>query len=246
MIAGPGEAIVGRGLLDALGLHVGDRLPLLAGGARLDLRIVGRYVEPDNDGRTAIFDERSVPPAALKRFGTPQYELQLAHRSDAHAVQAALLRSSRGQIDVEATEDEVRQERNDLRPVIYGSDAVLLAIGLVNLLTTLLLGIRERVRDFAILKVVGLTPRQVLAAVTSGGTLLAAVAVVAGVAIGLPVFHALVVLTNPTDGPDLVTAPPWLWVVLMFPGALVFTTLASVLPARRAAAIKPAEALRYE
>ena len=81
---------------------------------------------------------------------------------------------------------------------------MLLAIGLVNLLTTLLLGIRERVRDFAIFKVVGLTPRQVLAAVTSGGTLLASVAVVGGIAIALPVFHALVVVTNPTDGPDLV------------------------------------------
>jgi putative ABC transport system permease protein len=121
-----------------------------------------------------------------------------------------------------------------------------LAIGLVNLLTTLLLVIRERVRDFAIFKVVGLTPRQVLASVTSGGTLLAALAVVVGVVIGLPVFHALVVLTNPSDGPDLVTTPPWWWVALMFPGALLFTTLASVLPARRAAAIKPAEALRYE
>jgi len=246
MIARPGEAIVGRGVLNALRLHVGDRLPLVAGGARLDLRIVGRYIEPDNDARTAIFDARSVPPAALERFGPPQYEVQLADRSHAHAVQSALLRDSRGQIEVEATEDDVRQERADLRPVVYGSDAVLLAIGLVNLLTTLLLGIRERVREFAIFKVVGLTPRQVLAAVTSGGTLLASLGVVAGVVVGLPVFHALVVLTNPTDGPDLVTAPPWLWVALMFPGALVFTTLASILPARRAAAIKPAEALRYE
>jgi putative ABC transport system permease protein len=246
MIAGPGEAIVGRGLLDALHLKVGDRLPLDAEGARLDLRIVGRYVEPDNDGRTAIFDRRSVPAAALARFGPQQYELQLRDRSDAHAVQAALVRSSGGQLDVEATEDEVRQERNDLRPVLYGADAVLLAIGLVNLLTTLLLGIRERVRDFAIFKVVGLTPRQVLAAVTSGGTLLAAVAVVGGTLIALPVFHALVVLTNPTDGPDLVTDPTWWWVLLMFPGALLFTTLASLLPARQAAAIKPAEALRYE
>jgi putative ABC transport system permease protein len=246
MIAGPGEAIVGRGLLDALHLKVGDRLALEAEGARLNLRIVGRYVEPDNDGRTAIFDRRSVPPAALARFGPPGYELQLADRRDAHAVQAALVRSSGGQLDVEATEDDVRQERNDLRPVLYGTDAVLLAIGLVNLLTTLLLGIRERVRDFAIFKVVGLTPRQVLAAVTAGGTLLASVAVIGGIAIALPVFHALVVLTNPTDGPDLVTAPPWWWVALMFPAALVFTTLASLLPARRAAEIKPAEALRYE
>jgi putative ABC transport system permease protein len=246
MLAGPGEAIVGRGLLDALNLHVGDRLPLMAEGARLNLRIVGRYIEPDNDGRTAIFDQRSVPPAALKHFGQQQYELQLADRSHAHAIQRGLQRGSGGQVDVEVTEDSARQERNDLRPVLYGSDAVLLAIGLVNLLTTLLLGIRERVRDFAIFKVVGLTPRQVLASVTAGGTLLAALAVVVGIAIGVPLFHGLVVLTNPTDGPDLFTAPTWWWVVLMFPGALVFTTIASLLPARRAAAIAPAEALRYE
>jgi putative ABC transport system permease protein len=246
MLAGPGEAIVGRGLLNDLGLHVGDRVTLMAEGARLNLRIVGRYIEPDNDARTAIFDQRSVPPAALKRFGPTQYELQLAHRGDAHAVQAALLRESRGELDIEVTEDSVRQERADLRPVLYGSDAVLLAIGLVNLLTTLLLGIRERVRDFAIFKVVGLTPRQVLASVTAGGTLVASLAVIGGIVIGVPVFHLLVTVTNPTDGPDLVTSPTWWWVLLMFPGALIFTTLASVLPARRAAAIKPAEALRYE
>ena len=246
MIAGPGEAIVGRGLLDALGKHVGDRVTLSAEGARLNLRIVGRYIEPDNDARTAIFDRRSVPPAALSRFGPAQYELQLAHRSDAHAVQSALVRGSAGQLDVEVTEDSARQERSDLRPVLYGSDAVLLAIGLVNLLTTLLLGVRERVRDFAIFKVVGLTPRQILTAVSSGGTLLAGLAVLGGIVIGVPVFHALVVLTNPTDGPDLVTSPTWWWVVLMFPGALLFTTIASLLPARRAAAIEPAVALRYE
>jgi putative ABC transport system permease protein len=246
MLAGPGEAIVGRGLLNDLGLHVGDRVTLMAEGARLNLRIVGRYIEPDNDARTAIFDERSVPPAALKRFGPTQYELQLAHLNDAHPVQQALLRDSRGDLDIEVTEDSVRQERADLRPVLYGSDAVLLAIGLVNLLTTLLLGIRERVRDFAIFKVVGLTPRQVLASVTAGGTLVASLAVIGGIVIGVPVFHLLVTVTNPTDGPDLVTSPTWWWVLLMFPGALIFTTIASVLPARRAAAIKPAEALRYE
>ena len=246
MIAGPGEAIVGRGLLDALGLHVGDRLPLEADGARLDLRIVGRYVEPDNDGRTAIFDRRRSRPPRSRASARCNTSCSCTAAPTRTRCRPRWCASSRRQIDVEVTEDGVRQERSDLRPVVYGTDAVLLAIGLVNLLTTLLLGIRERVRDFAIFKVVGLTPRQVLAAVTSGGTLLASVAVVAGIAIGLPVFHALVTVTNPSDGPDLVTAPTWWWVVLMFPATLVFTTLASLLPARRAAAIKPAEALRYE
>lgn len=43
MIAQPGEAIAGYGLLKALGLDVGDNLPLDISGGRLDLRIVGWY-----------------------------------------------------------------------------------------------------------------------------------------------------------------------------------------------------------
>ena len=64
--------------------------------------------------------------------------------------------------------------------------------------------------------------------------------------IGLPVFHAS--WSSPThrrtgsgDHSDVVVAA-----LLVFPATLVFTTLASLLPARRAAEIKPAEALRYE
>ena len=187
---GPGEAIVGRGLLDAL--HLKRRRPPPARGrgrAAWTCASSGATSSPTTTGGRRSSTAARCRAAALARFGPVQYELQLRHRSDAHAVQAALVRTSAGQLDVEATEDGVRQERSDLRPVLYGTDALLLTIGLVNLLTTLLLGIRERVRDFAIFKVVGLTPRQVLAAVTSGGTLLATVAVVGGIAhraAGLP------------------------------------------------------------
>ncbi len=95
MIAGPGEAIVGRGLLDALGLHVGDRLPLEAEGARLDLRIVGRYVEPDNDGRTAIFDPPLSRPLAASG---PAVAIQLHRRADAHPVHA-IVQSTPGAVE---------------------------------------------------------------------------------------------------------------------------------------------------
>ena len=50
-----------------------------------------------------------------------------------------------------------------MRPILFGSSLLLVAVGLVNLLATLLLVTRERARDFAIFKAVGLTPRGVLA-----------------------------------------------------------------------------------
>jgi ABC-type cobalamin transport system ATPase subunit len=51
---------------------------------------------------------------------------------------------------------------------------------------------------------------------------------------------------NPSDGPDIVTTPPWWWIALMIPGAVLLSALASVLSARRAAAVRPGEVLRYE
>jgi ABC-type lipoprotein release transport system permease subunit len=62
----------------------------------------------------------------------------------------------------------------------------------------------------------------------------------------MAIFRALLVNLNPSDGPDIVTAPPWWWIALMVPGAVLLSALASVLPARRAAAVRPGEALRYE
>lgn len=245
MVTGPGQVIVGRGLLDELHLNVGDRLRIRAMGAPLNLRIVGRYIEPDNDAVTVRFDQRSLPAAQRARL-RPDYALTVPSTSAARSVAHALQRESGGAMRVTVTEDEVKQERADLRPVVWGMDILLLSIGLVSLLTTLLIGIRERRRDFAIFKTVGLTPRQILTAVAAGGALPALVAVVIGVPFGAVLFHLVVVATNPTDGPDLVTTPTWWSLLLLVPGTLVFTTVASLLPARRAAEVQPAEALRYE
>jgi ABC-type antimicrobial peptide transport system permease subunit len=75
---------------------------------------------------------------------------------------------------------------------------------------------------------------------------LALAAVAIGIPVGAALFRTVVIATNPTDGPDLATTPTWWWLLLLVPGMLVFTTIASLLPARRAAEIQPAEALRYE
>jgi putative ABC transport system permease protein len=245
MVGGPGEAIVGRGLLRDLHLHVGDKLRLEMMGEPLNLTIVGRHVEPDNDAVTAIFDQASLSPAARRRLH-PEFGLTVPSVPAARRLGQQLAAESNGAVDSEVTEDEVKQERNDVRPIIWGMDALLLSIGLINLVTTLLLGIRERRRDFAIFKSIGLTPRQVLGAVSAGGSVLALIALAIGIPVGAVLFRAVVIATNSTDGPDLATTPTWWWLLLLIPGMLAFTTIASLIPARRAAEVKPAEALRYE
>ena len=59
-----GEVTLGRGALDALDARIGERVALRAGGQPVSLRVVGRHVEPDDDGRGAVTSLRGCPRAS--------------------------------------------------------------------------------------------------------------------------------------------------------------------------------------
>ena len=122
-----------------------------------------------------------------------------------------------------------------MRPIVYGSSALLVAVGLVNLLTTLLLVTRERARDFGILKAIGLTPRGVLGVVTSGGAALGLIAIVLGIPVGIVLFRTLMTAMSASEGADIVGTPGPFALALIVPFVLAVTALASSLPARGAA-----------
>jgi ABC-type antimicrobial peptide transport system permease subunit len=134
-------------------------------------------------------------------------------------------------------------EEDILRPVVYGLDALLLFVGLVNLLATLLLTTRERVRDLGVLGAVGMTPRQVTASLVSEQALVAVLAGLVGVPLGLVFFRGAVGLTG---GSDEFAYPSWWSVVLVVPGLIAVVVLLAAPIARRAAAIRVTDALRYE
>ena len=130
-----------------------------------------------------------------------------------------------------------------LRPVVYSLDAVLLFVGLVNLVATVLLAVRERVRDMGVLKAVGVTPGQLGRSVLSSQGIVGAIAAIVGIPLGLGLFRLAIALTG---GSDDFAYPTWWWLVLV-PPAIVAAVLALTYPlARHAAGIRVAEALRYE
>ena len=47
-------------------------------------------------------------------------------------------------------------------------------------------------------------------------------------------------------GAELGMIPPWWWLALLAPGALLVSILGSVIPARQAAQVRVVEVLRYE
>ncbi|MGI8593835.1 MAG: FtsX-like permease family protein, partial [Solirubrobacteraceae bacterium] len=88
---GPGEAEVGQGLAQVLGLRKGGTLAVaLASGGELRYRVVGIVRALDNDGRVAYVDERGVLAAGLD--GSPNLAVRLAPGADRAAVGRALRR----------------------------------------------------------------------------------------------------------------------------------------------------------
>jgi putative ABC transport system permease protein len=139
--------------------------------------------------------------------------------------------------------DDDAGEADRLRPIVYGLDAILLFVGVVNLVATLLLGVRERVRDLGLLKAVGLTPRQVTSSFLASQALLGILAAAIGIPLGLALFRLGIQLDGSTDE----FSYPWWWsLALLVPAAVAAIVALSAPLARRAAEIRVTDALRYE
>lgn len=240
------EALAGYGLLHRLGLQVGDTVPLEVSGGRLDLRIVGWYSESEDTGEIL-----QVPLATLQRVepgaDPGAYYVHLRTGADPGAVKAAVVAASGGRAVV-GLSGEIPDEFDAFRLAFYVITALVLTIGLLNLVATTVLGMRERARDIGILKTVGFTPRQLALSVAtgSGATALAAVAVgiPAGVVVGRLMLDA--VGRGSGIGPGFAEQAAPLSVAVA--GAVVVAAGAGLgaLAARRAARAQVAEVLRAE
>jgi putative ABC transport system permease protein len=248
--------VVGRGLFDELGLQLGDQLTIEAisdpfnetSGTPLTLTVVGTYVEPENEGEVILFSVETAKQL-LPGLQPETYEVMMRDGADWDALLAELQAATNFGVDIEQAERGTPGELTTLRGIIYGLSAVLLIIGIANTLTTMLLNVRERVRDIGIFKAIGMTPRQVVGSVAAGVSLLTLLATLIGIPLGLLVYRGLFVLVGENMAqadPQLYTAPSWIGLMLIVPGALVVTALSSIVPARRAAAVQVTEVLRYE
>lgn len=132
-----------------------------------------------------------------------------------------------------------------------GSAPELLAIGLalgavVALAFSLVMSVRRRRRDLALLKVLGCTPRQLAGAVLCQSTVVAFVGVVVGVPLGIVVGRQLWTVFARSIAAVPHPTVPVVSVVLVGVGAVVFANLVAALPGRNAARTPTAIVLRAE
>lgn len=234
MYADRGEAVAGQGLLDLLRVKIGDRVWLSVGGTPLIVRIVGRTVEPDLDGQVLSL---GVDSLAAKDVVPPEFwGLALKKGADLAEVRDRLLAASGEGLEIQRVVNPA-ERLAVIRVVIVALVGVLALIGLANLLTASALGLRDHAYDLAVLKAMGLTPRQVMATLVTGTGLLVVVGIVIGTAVGSFVVKGLIDLQGHTSGvgAGIARPPSPLMLVVAVVAAVGAALAVALIPARRAA-----------
>jgi putative ABC transport system permease protein len=238
-----------RSVLDQAGLDVGSSFDGVIAGRRLRLHVVGEVTAVDFG---AVLDWSTF--AAADPGAEPnRYVVELRPGSDTDAYAAAVqarepdfLTVTPNRASLESTSGTINTI-NGLMAVLV---LVLALIAAAGVFSTMLLHVRERSRDVAILKAVGMSPRQLLTMVMTSSAVLGVIGGLVAMPLGVRTYHGLMTQLAQQIGNR---PPPFAFDVLhpttLYPlGAmgLAIALAGAFFPARRAARSRAAAMLRSE
>ncbi len=248
----PGEAIVGRELASDLGVRVGDRLTVQtsgAGGTVSDSVRVTALVDlgvKDLNRRTVIVPLRAAQSLLALPGGASQLDLTL---KDVWVAQT-LARELQTQFPykIESWQESNAQLVSALNAQSISTSiirGVVLAVVVLGIASVLVVSVVQKGREIGILRAMGATRGQVLRVFLVQGAVVGALGSVLGLLLAVGLIWVFTHFVRGSDGLPLFSiALPLgmaLQIVLI---ASVCGVLAAVAPARRAAALDPAQAIR--
>ena len=248
--SGPGEVVAPRGLLQDAHLKIGDTFTGTVRGAALKLRLVGEvYDFQGGPGGHELMLDWSTITAAVPGLTASAYLITLKSGTDVGAYVKRLAAARPDLLDVQANSNGAGS-LTSIDVILFAIAAVIALIAVAGIFNTLLLNTRERVRDIATLKALGMSPRQVIGMVTASAGFLALLGSVAGVPAGVGLSRLLFNLVGNIGGADIPSAAYGVyayWELILIPLAgVVVAVVAAMLPGRWAARTNVVEVLRAE
>ena len=244
----PGEAIIGRELAQDLGLRVGDRLAVQTGSSSESLRVTA-LVDlgvKDLNRRTVIVPLRTAQNLLALPGGATSLDVTLHDVWVARTLAQDLQRQF--PYKVESWQESNAQLVSALNAqsvstaIIRG---VVLAVVVLGIASVLVVSVVQKRREIGILRAMGATRGQVMRVFLVQGAVVGAVGSVLGLLLAVALIAAFTTFVRGSDGLLLfnITLPPAtaLQVALV---ATVCGVLAAIAPARRAAQLDPAQAIR--
>jgi ABC-type lipoprotein release transport system permease subunit len=258
--------LIGRGLADAMGVQVGDRITMVGSDAHKQNRqrtmeVIGIYDigMPSLEKQTVYISLAEAQALFDLRGQSTEVQINLKDVGQEARVVAALAPAMPG-YEVESWDKNYPEIASALTSKNFVMDIfsiiieVIAGIGVLNLL---LMAVFERTREIGLLGAMGLKPRQIATLFLLEGTMIGVAGVVAGVALGIG-FNASFGQVGMDYSSFAGTAEfmalingkvyPTLGLGKIFGRALtilIITTLAAWIPAREASRREPAQALHY-
>jgi len=267
LTSGDGDMVfIGKGLADAMGLGVGDRITMTGRSTHEQMRrrtmtVAGIYDlgMPDIEKRTIYISLSEAQDLYGLTGQSTEVCILLKQLGHEAAVIEALKPSLPGyEIDSWQTNfPELQQALSTKGGVMNIFSVVILVIAGIGILNLLLMAVYERTREIGLLGALGLRPRQISLLFVLEGTMIGLVGVAVGILLGLSLNGLLMRVgidysqfSNVTSYTALISGrvyPDW-GVDKLFERALIvaiISSLAALIPAREAAQREPAEALHY-
>ena len=161
------------------------------------------------------------------------------------AIEAAFFRNGVEALNVNELVAQGQAAQNALFNLLIGFMSLGLLVGIAALGVISARTVVERRHAIGVLRAIGFSPGMVQLSFLAEMSFLAILGIGLGLGLGL-ISSVELIDEMRLDEPEVEFVLPWLKVILISVGAYVFALLTTFLPARQAAAITPAEALRYE
>jgi lipoprotein-releasing system permease protein len=244
----PGEAIVGQTLASDLGVRVGDRITVVTGERSETMRLSGLVDMgiKDLNRRLVVVPLRSAQSLLDLPGGVTQIDLRLDDVWQAQALAQSMSRAL--PYKIESWQETNAQLVTALNAQGISTALIRVVVSIVVVLgiaSVLVVSVVQKQREIGILRAMGATRAQVLRVFLIQGGLVGSLGSVFGVALAAAMIWVFTHAVLGSDGQPLfaISLPPAM--ALQAVGlAMVAGVLAAVAPARRAARMDPAQAIR--
>lgn len=250
----PGEAVAPTSLFTLTGLRLGDAVEFARDGRTVTVRLVGEIFDTADEWsdhlviRGTWADIVQVDPAARPS----SWEVAPKEGVSPGEYSSSLESATGGRIAADTVDDSSTDEEFLLfLSVVTFMGVVLTAISLGGVFNTVLLETRQRTKELAVLKALGLTPRQVVAMVVSSVVPAGLAAGLLGVPLGIVFQRVVLAYMGETAAKTAIpesafdVLAPAAFVALALAG-LAIAAIGAFLPAQRAARARIAPVLQAE
>lgn len=265
----PGEIALGPDSARTYGVDIGGEVAVRRGNHEVDMTVVGIALLPttphSNFDQGAFVTDAELHALAGGEPGeadgeggagdsdefslaiSPNYIAQLRDGASVGTTVEQIDEAGQGAVQAKPATtpiDLVNLGNVRSLPILFAVFTILLAIGTLAHVSASV--VRRRGHDLAVLRVLGLTPRQTRLTLSWQATTVAVIGLVIGLPLGI-VVGRMTWRWVAESTPMLYVAPLGLLAVLLVvPAALVAANLLALWPGRQAARLSPAEVLRTE